>query len=122
VDRSVDIRRVEVIDVRGRRHARVRLGGTARLLFDQHDTMVSAMGVLVDLSEGGCQLRFAQRIEPHLAARVRLDLAGNSLWLPVVTRWARRARDGWTVGCAFDGLTPQKTELIRTLLMELAPS
>ena len=80
------------------------------------------MGVLVDLSEGGCQLHFRQSVEPHLAARVRLDIAGNSLWLPVVTRWVRRAPDGWTVGCAFDGLTSQKTEMIRTLLPQLAPS
>lgn len=89
-------------------------------MVDQHHTMVSAMGVLVDLSEGGCQLRLVRSVEPHLAARVRLDIAGNSHWLPVVTRWVRRSPDGWTVGCAFDGLTPQKAETIRTLLGHLS--
>jgi hypothetical protein len=113
---------VEVIDVRGRRHERVRLGGTARLIADHHDTMVSAVGWLVDLSEGGCRLHLHQNVEPYLAARVRLDIAGDSLWLPVVTRWVRRAPVGWTVGCEFDGLTRQKTALIRALLMELALS
>ena len=119
---GVDIPLVDVIDIRGRRHERVRLGGTSRLIVEQRDTMVSAMGVLVDLSEGGCQLHLRQSVEPYLAARVRLDIAGESLWLPVVTRWVRRDPVGWTVGCAFDGLTPQKSATIRTLLLALAPS
>jgi len=89
---------------------------------EQREAMISAMGVLVDLSEGGCQLRFLRSVEPHLAARVRLDIAGHALWLPVLIRWVRREAGGWTVGCSFDGLTPHKEEMIRALLLELVSS
>ena len=112
---------MNTIDIRTRRrHERVRLGGIARLIVDQHDHMISAMGSLVDLSEGGCQLRFPRSVEPHLAARVRLDIAGEALWLPVLTRWVERDADGWTVGCRFDGLTPGKQEAIRRIVVQLA--
>jgi hypothetical protein len=102
-----------------RRHERVRLGGIARLIADRHDHMVSEMGSLLDLSEGGCRLRFQRAVEPHLAARVRLDIAGDALWLPVLTRWVQRDAEGWTVGCRFDGLTAQKQDAIRRILAQL---
>jgi hypothetical protein len=56
----------------------------------------------------------------HAAARVRLNLAGNVLWLPVVTRWTRHDSTGWTLGCAFDRLAPKKQAALRTMLFELS--
>src|SRR5258705_2406050 len=72
-----------------RQHERVRLGGRAFLLVDPRSGLVTARGQLVDLSEGGCQLRLQRRVDPHRVGRVRLVLAGKALWLPVVTRWVR---------------------------------
>jgi hypothetical protein len=36
------------------------------------------------------------------------------------TRYVVRAGDGWTVGCAFVGLTTKKQEKLRALLFELS--
>ena len=75
-----------------RAHERFRLGGLARLVFDHPAGLVTATGRLVDLSEGGCQLRFHAHVAANLAARVRIDVAGETFWLPVLTRWVRRER------------------------------
>ena len=103
-----------------RRHERVRLGGSALLIVDPRLGMIGAIGNLVDLSEGGCQLRVQRRIDAHLAGRVRLELAGHTSWFPVVTRWVRRDSQGWTVGCAFDRLTPEKQATLHEALFELS--
>jgi c-di-GMP-binding flagellar brake protein YcgR len=107
-------------DLHGRRHERVRLGGTALLIADPRFGLISAIGRLVDLSEGGCQLLVQRRVDAHLAARVRLDLAGKAMWFPAITRWIRRDSDGWRVGCAFDRLTAAKQEALRDALFELS--
>jgi hypothetical protein len=75
---------------------------------------------MLDLSEGGCQLRLRRRIDADLAGRVNLDVEGKALWLPVITRWAREDSHGWTVGCEFDRPTAEKLELLKSLLEELA--
>ncbi|MGO9876606.1 MAG: PilZ domain-containing protein [Acidimicrobiia bacterium] len=103
-----------------RRHERVRLGGTALLIVDPRWGLISAIGSLIDLSEGGCQLRFQRRVDTPLAGRVRLELAGRTSWFPVITRWARHDTDGWTVGCMFDRLTPEKQDTLRAALCELS--
>ncbi|MGO9876797.1 MAG: PilZ domain-containing protein [Acidimicrobiia bacterium] len=103
-----------------RRHQRVRLGGGALLIVDPRLGMVGAKGHLIDLSEGGCQLRVQCRLDAHLAGRVRLELAGKVLWFPVITRWVRRDSEGWTVGCAFDRVTTEKQETLKAALFELS--
>jgi hypothetical protein len=103
-----------------RRHQRVQLGGSALLFVDPRRGLIGAKGNLVDLSEGGCRLRFRRHVDGDLAGRVRLNIAGKALWFPVVTRHVVADRDGWTVGCAFVGLTPKKQERLRALLFELS--
>ncbi|HTD49922.1 MAG TPA: PilZ domain-containing protein [Acidimicrobiia bacterium] len=100
----------------GRQHERFRLGGIVRLIVDHPGGLVTAIGHLVDLSEGGCQLRFHTRVDANLAARVRIEVAGNALWIPVLTRWVRRDVNEWTVGCAFDRPTLEKQVAIRDML------
>jgi hypothetical protein len=111
---------MEAHDDSRRRHERVRLGGRALLIVDPRLGMVGAKGELIDLSEGGCQLRLHRRVQGHLAGRVRIELAGKTSWFPVVTRWARGDSEGWTVGCAFDRLTTDKQEILRNALFELS--
>ena len=77
-----------------------------------------AAGHLLDLSEGGCAVLFKNRVEANLAARMQLEVEGKELWLPVVTRWARRDSQGWTVGCQFDRPTEEKQQAIRALVAE----
>jgi c-di-GMP-binding flagellar brake protein YcgR len=103
-----------------RRHERVQLSGKALLLVDPRRGLIGAKGHLVDLSEGGCQLRFRRHVDADLAGRVRLELAGKSLWFPVVTRHVVRDGDGWTVRCAFGALTTKKRETLRAQLFELS--
>ena len=114
---GADHQSVEQRDDRFRRqHERFRLGGAARLLVDHPDALVSASGHLVDISEVGCQLRCGTRVDPHLAARVRIEVAGEPFWMPVVIRSVRREGTEWAVGCAFDRPTPEKVLAIRALL------
>ena len=101
-----------------RRHERIRLGGSVRLMLDTSDGLRTACGQIVDLSVGGCAIRVHRIIETDLAGRVQVDVAGKSMWLPVITRWVRADSRGWTVGCAFDRLTPEKQQLISALLRE----
>ena len=103
-----------------RRHERTRLGGTALLLVDPRGGLIGAKGRLVDLSEGGCQLSFRRHVDPDLAGRVRLTVAGKVLWLPVVTRHVVSDADHWTVRCAFGALTTKKRDTLRALLFELS--
>ena len=51
------------------------------MIVDPRLGMVGAKGELIDLSEGGCQLRLHRRVHAHLAGRVRIDLAGKILSL-----------------------------------------
>jgi hypothetical protein len=111
---------MEAHDDSRRRHERVRLGGRALLIVDPRLGMVGAKGELIDLSEGGCQLRLHRRVQAHLAGRVRIELAGKTSWFPVVTRWVRGDSAGWTIGCAFDRLTTDKQEILRNALFELS--
>jgi hypothetical protein len=97
-----------------RKHERITLGGSVRLMVDTSDGLRTACGQIIDLSTGGCAIRVHRIIEAELAGRV----AGKEIWLPVITRWIRADSRGWTVGCAFDRLTPDKQRLIGALLFE----
>jgi hypothetical protein len=104
-----------------RKHERVRLGGSALLFVDPRGGLIGVRGHLVDLSEGGCQLSFRRHVDPDLAGRVRVTVAGKALWLPVVTRQVVTDAAGhWTVRCAFGALTTKKQDTLRTLLFELS--
>ena len=104
-----------------RRHERVRLGGSALLFVDPRGGLIGVRGTLVDLSEGGCQLSFRRHVDPDLGGRVRITVAGQVLWLPVVTRQVVSDAEGhWTVRCAFGALTTKKQDTLRTLLFELS--
>ena len=103
-----------------RRHERFRLDGSALLLVDPRRGMIGARGRLVDLSEGGCRLRFRRHVDVDLAGRVRLAVEGTALWLPVTTRQLVSDGDGWSVRCTFRGLTAEKQDTLRRLLFELS--
>jgi hypothetical protein len=103
-----------------RQRERAALGGRVLLIADPRAGLISAKGHLVDLSEGGCQVHIRSRVGAHVAARLRLDLGGTVMWLPVVTRWARPDATGWTLGCAFERLTPKTQAKLGRMLFELS--
>ena len=111
---------METPDPTRRRHERVRLGGTAFLIVDPRRGLLGAKGRLIDLSEGGCQLRLRRRVDAHLAGRVRLAIASKALWFPVITTSVRADEGGWTVRCAFNRLSAEKRDTLRDLLFELS--
>jgi PilZ domain len=71
-----------------RKQKRVQLCGSVRLLLDTPDGLVMTDGQIIDLSEGGCAIHLHRPIGPNLAGRVHVKLAGRTLGLPVLTRWA----------------------------------
>lgn len=101
-----------------RKYERVRVGGSVRMMVDSSAGLRMAAGHLVDLCEGGCAIFLKARVEPHVAARIQVEVAGAELWLPVVTCWARCDSRGWTIGCSFDRPTPEKQRAIRALVWE----
>lgn len=105
-----------------RRHERVQLGGRALLLVDPRRGLIGAKGQLVDLSEGGCQLSVRRHVDAHLAGLVRLKIGRKALWFPVATRQVVSDGAGWTVRCAFNGLSSKKQATLHMLLFELSLS
>jgi hypothetical protein len=101
-----------------RQQKRIQVGGGARLLIDTPDGLITTFGQIIDLSEGGCALRIHRPLDVQLAGRVNVEVAGNAIWLPVLTRWVRGDSRGWTVGCEFDRPTSEKQQAIRVLLLE----
>jgi hypothetical protein len=101
-----------------RQHERIRLGGSVRLMVDTPDGLRTATGQIVDLSVGGCAIRLHRCVDAALAGRVHVEVAGKAMWLPVITRWVRGDPRGFTVGCAFDRLTPEKQKAVGSLLLE----
>ena len=76
-------------------------------------------GEIVDLSAGGCAIRVRNRaIEPDLEGRIEVTVAGESLSLPIVTRWVRVERDRRLVGCRFVGLTTEEQRAVHALIGE----
>ena len=106
-------------DIHGRRDERVPLQGALRLLVKGRDGFLVGSGEIIDLSAHGCAIRVRNRsIEPDLTGRIDVSIAGVSLSLPIVTRWVRAESDGYTVGCAFDDLTPEDNRAVHALLRE----
>ena len=104
---------------RGRRqHERMRLAESVRLILDTSGGLRTAWGEIIDLSEGGCAIRVHRNIACDLAGRVRIEVDGHATWLPVITRSVRADSRGWTLHCAFDGLTPDKQGVIAALLSD----
>jgi PilZ domain len=97
---------------------RMRLAGSVRLMIDTSGGLRTACGQIVDLSAGGCAIRVHRSIDCDLAGRVRIEIAGNATWLPVITRSVREDSRGWTVDCTFDRLTPDKARVISALLSD----
>jgi hypothetical protein len=102
-----------------REHDRVALGGSALLIPDAGREPISASGQLVNVSRGGCQLRLQRLVDPHSEAKVRLELAGDMPWFPVIISWVRQDRDGWLVGCVFEPLAPTLQNALRNVMLEL---
>jgi hypothetical protein len=100
-----------------RREERLRLGGEVRLLVDTPSGLVTTAGQVLDLSTGGCALRLHRPVDTKLVGRVNMAIAGEALWLPIITRWVRTDSRGWTVGCQFDRPTEEKQRAIRMLLL-----
>jgi hypothetical protein len=101
-----------------RKYERVRVAGYIRMMVDSSAGLQMATGRLVDLSEGGCAVFLKHRVESRVAARIQVEVAGEVLWLPVVTCWARGDARGWTIGCVFDRPTPEKQRAIRALVWQ----
>jgi hypothetical protein len=103
---------------RFRQHKQMRLGGSVRLLVDTAGGLRTASGQIIDLSADGCAIRVHRSVDADLAGRIRLQVAGEASWLPVITRTVQADSRGWTVDCAFDRLTPDKQRVIGALLSE----
>jgi hypothetical protein len=101
-----------------RKHERIRVASSVRIMIDGPDGLRTATGHLVDLSEGGCAISTQTRIAEHVAGRLQVELDGKLLWLPVVTCWVRCDAHGWTAGCAFDRPTEEKQRAIRALVWD----
>ena len=106
-------------DTHGRRQERVPVEGTLRLLVTTGTGFLVGSGEIVDLSAGGCAIRVRNRaMKPDLEGRIELALAGESLSLPIVTKWIRAERGGWRVGCSFAGLTTEEQRAVHALIGE----
>jgi hypothetical protein len=101
-----------------RRHERVRLGGSARMMVDTSGGLQMTSGHIVDLSEGGCAVLCKTYVAANLCGRVQVHVAGVEMWIPVVTRWVKGEARGWVIGCAFDRPTDEKLQTIRALLWD----
>jgi hypothetical protein len=106
-------------DRHGRRHERVQLEGTLRLLVESDRGFLFGAGEIVDLSPAGCAIRVRNAaIEAGLSGRIDVAIAGVSLSLPIVTRWVRPDQKEWIVGCAFDDLSTENQRAVHELLSE----
>jgi hypothetical protein len=99
-----------------RKYERIRVAGCVRMMVDGPDGLRMASGRLIDLSEGGCAISTQIRLDEHVAGRIQVEVDGQQVWLPVVTRWVRCDAHGWTAGCAFDRPTEDKQRAIRALV------
>jgi c-di-GMP-binding flagellar brake protein YcgR len=107
-------------DEQRRREGRLPVAGTLRLLVKNGAAFLLASGEIVDLSPGGCALRIAnQKMDAGLKGRIEVSIAGQSVSLPVVTRWVRAEGDEWIVGCRFFELNPKERIAIHELIIEI---
>jgi len=103
----------------GRSAERVPVEGTLRLMVKSGAGLLVGSGEIVDLSSGGCAIRVQHRsMAPGLFGRIHVEIAGESLSLPIVTRWVRPDADAWIVGCRFHELTFEDQKAIHALIAE----
>src|SRR3954447_6663784 len=106
-------------DSQGRRNDRVEVQGMLRLLVSSEAGFLVGSGEIVDLSAGGCAIRVGNRsIGPNLKGRIEVRIAGESLSLPIVTRWVRTDAHGYLVGCRFEDLTVENLRAVHALINE----
>jgi len=102
--------------LRRRQYERVPFNGQVRLMLETHAGLVTLAGNIIDISLGGCAVRVYQPVQAHCAGRVQLELGKQGIWLPIVTRWARRDPRGWTIGMEFDRPTEEKLSAVARLI------
>ena len=101
------------------RAERVPVMGTLRLMVKSGVGYQLASGEIVDLSVGGCAVRVGHReLDADLKGRMEVAIGGQSLSLPVVTRWVRTEADGLMVGCRFLDLNVKEQRAIHQLIFE----
>jgi c-di-GMP-binding flagellar brake protein YcgR len=101
-----------------RRHARVTVNGSVRLVADTSSGIVTLKGTIIDLSVSGCAIRIYGRLEPNKEARLELQVGGDRVWVPGQVVWTRTRDRAWTVGIRFERLVPEKQSLITRLVAE----
>ena len=93
---------------------------SAMLITDPGREPISVSGHLIDVSRGGCQVRLQRPVDPRGKAQVRLELAGDMQWFPVIISWVRQEGDGWIVGCVFEPLSSTLQDALRKVMLELS--
>jgi PilZ domain len=102
-----------------RREGRVPVAGTLRLLVRSGAGFLLASGEIVDLSPGGCAVLIGHsEMVADLKGRIEVSIGGQSISLPVVTRWVRVEGDGCIVGCRFFELNVTELRAIQELMIE----
>jgi c-di-GMP-binding flagellar brake protein YcgR len=101
-----------------RRHARVTVKGSVRLVADTSAGVVTLNGTIIDLSVSGCAIRVYGRLEPQREARLELQVGGDRVWVPGQIVWTRTRDRSWVVGVKFERLVPDKQSLITRLVAE----
>jgi hypothetical protein len=102
-----------------RREGRVPVAGTLRLLVKSGAGFLLAAGEILDVSAGGCAVRVGHaEIVTDLKGRIEISIGGQSISLPVVTRWIRADGDGCVVGCRFFELNVTELRAIQQLMIE----
>jgi len=101
-----------------RRHPRVQVTGTTRLVADTPQGMVTLRGNVVDLSVSGCAIRVHAPLEKDHEARLEIAVDGEPVWLPGRIMWTRTRDQAWLVGVQFEKLVPHKQSLLIRLVAE----
>jgi hypothetical protein len=101
-----------------RREGRVPVAGTLRLMVKSGAGFLLASGEIVDVSPGGCAVRIRhQELDADLKGRIDVAIGGQSISLPVVTRWVRPQGEASIVGCRFFELTVKERRAIQDLII-----
>jgi hypothetical protein len=101
-----------------RRHERVRMAGTARVVFESSSGPTGTYGQIVDLSEGGCAVRLHRQLAVGDRGRVQLQTRAATVWLSIVVCSVTENDGRWIVGIRFDQPTDEKLELVRRLMQQ----
>jgi len=99
-----------------RRHPRVPVKGSVRLVADTSQGVVTLTGTIVDLSISGCAIRMHAPLEPKREGRLELTLDNERIWVPVHIVWTKTRERAWLVGVRFDRLVPEKQSIVTRLV------